>query len=191
MGLVMCEGMVCIYEPKAYFASTESCWSPCSVETGDFPTLAEGLGTSMSDDVEVLAGEDAHSVEGQDSAKTGSSSVAVKGRWLFSDSCLLPGLRLCNCRLDRCFERSGLKFCRSTTKWLKKRKNGGSSDVSLNICEVHILFFSLSLTGTGYEMGGSAPSPPWMLAGRDSALWTQVRCKNNTYKQLRLLLRVL
>lgn len=50
------------------------------METGDFPTLAEGLGTSMLDDVEVLAGEDAHSVEGQDSAKTGSSSVAVEGR---------------------------------------------------------------------------------------------------------------
>lgn len=82
----------------------------------DSPALADCLGVSMSDEVVVLAGEDPQSVEGQDSAKTGCSSVAAKQWSRFSTSRWLCGLRVCECGLDRWFERTGLKVCKRTKK---------------------------------------------------------------------------
>lgn len=57
-----------MYKTKAYFASTESSWSPSSKETVDFPALADCLGISMSNEVIELAGEDPQLVEGHNSA---------------------------------------------------------------------------------------------------------------------------
>lgn len=75
----------------------------------DCPALAYwGLGVSMSDEVVVLEEQDPHSVDGQDSAKTGCSSVAAKRCWV-------SGHRVCNCELDRGFECTGLEVCKRTT----------------------------------------------------------------------------
>lgn len=88
----------------------------------DFPALAVCLGVSMSDEVVVLAGEDPKSVEGQDSAKTGSPSVAAKQRSRFSNSRWVSGLRACNCGLDRWSEHTGLKVCKRTEKVIGKQR---------------------------------------------------------------------
>lgn len=74
----------------------------------DSPALIDCLAVSISDEV-VLEGDDPQSVEGQDSAKTGCSSALVNRRSRCSNSFWLAGLRVRNCGLGRCFERSGLK----------------------------------------------------------------------------------
>ncbi len=135
IGTTICEGMVWLYETKAYFASTESCWTPSSEETVDFPALVDCLGVSMSDEAVVLAREDPQSVEGQDSAKTGSPSVAAKQRSRFSNSRWLSGLRACNCGLVRWSERTGLKVCKRTKKVIGKQP--WESDVSCRIFKIY------------------------------------------------------
>lgn len=70
----------------------------------------------MSDETSELVGEDPLSVEGQDSAKTGCSSVTPKQLFRFSGDWWLSGLRVVKCGLDRWFERTGLKVCKRTEK---------------------------------------------------------------------------
>lgn len=171
IGGAMFECAVLLYETKAYFASTESCSSP-------------GFGVSMSDVDVVLAGDNSFSVEGQDSAKTGCPSVAAKrcshfSRWL-------SGFTEWSCGLDRCLQRTGLNVCKKKKKHTIDMFTVGKKNLlclGVNLLE-NILFFSPSLTGAACGMGDSVSSPTWMLAGRDSALWTQVHCKDNTYDQL-------
>lgn len=82
----------------------------------DFLALTACVGFSMSHEVVELLGEDPLSVEGQDSAKTGCSSVTPKHLFRFSSSWWLSGLRVVKCGLDCWFERTGLKVCKRTKK---------------------------------------------------------------------------
>lgn len=112
---------------KAYFASTESCWTPSSV---DFPAFADCLG------------EDPQSAVGQDSEKPGCPSVAPKR---LSDSCWLAVLTECTCGRDCCFERTGLEVCKRTQQYRKSEASNqmGQMSAACVTCETYCLLLFL------------------------------------------------
>lgn len=85
-------------ESTTYFASVEFSWTPGCEEIPNFSATAFCAYVCTSDVVEVLAGGDPSSADGQDSKKTGCSCVAF----------ILPTSSLCGWWGGCWFERTGL-----------------------------------------------------------------------------------